>query len=86
MEAFRGLGGSAQFRIASPQLKGLQCRVMIGPTSMLHKQAWAQINSRLITTSEEQGVCHTVALPFTLKSIEGKRRIMEIQIFHYAKM
>ncbi len=36
---------------------------------------------------EKQGVCHIVALPFTLKSIlKAKRRIMETQIFHHAKI
>jgi hypothetical protein len=34
----------------------------------------------------EQGVCHTLALPFTLKSILRKKRIMETQIFHHAKI
>jgi hypothetical protein len=35
----------------------------------------------------KQGLCHTVALPFTLKRyLKAKRRIMEIQIFHHAKM
>jgi hypothetical protein len=34
----------------------------------------------------EQGVCHTVTLPFTLTSILRQRRIMEIQIFHHAKI
>jgi hypothetical protein len=36
----------------------------------------------------EQGVYHTVALPFTLKMyLKGKgRRIMETQIFHHAKI
>jgi hypothetical protein len=31
----------------------------------------------------KQGVCQTVALPFTLK---GKRRIMKTQIFQHAKI
>jgi len=35
----------------------------------------------------QQGVCHIVALPFTLKSIlMQKKRIMESQIFHHAKI
>jgi hypothetical protein len=36
---------------------------------------------------EEQGVCHTVALPFTLRTIKKKckRRNMKTQIFHHAK-
>jgi hypothetical protein len=36
----------------------------------------------------KQGVCHTVALPFTLKKrvYEGKRRIMGIQIFHHTNI
>jgi len=35
----------------------------------------------------KQGVCHTVALPFTLKKVsEGRRSSMEIQIFHHAKI
>ncbi len=35
----------------------------------------------------QQGVSHTVALPFTLKNIfKGKRGIMKIQIFHHAKI
>jgi hypothetical protein len=37
-----------------------------------------------------KGVCHTVALPFTLKSkylkAKKERRIMETQIFHHAKI
>jgi hypothetical protein len=33
----------------------------------------------------QQGVCHIEALPFTLKS-KGKRRIMEMQIFHHEKI
>jgi hypothetical protein len=37
-------------------------------------------------SATKQGVCHTVALPFTLKISQGKRRILEIQIFHYAKI
>jgi hypothetical protein len=36
--------------------------------------------------SSQQGVWHTTALPFTLKSITGKRRMMETQIFHHAKI
>jgi len=37
---------------------------------------------------EKQGVCHTVALPFIniKKYLKGKRRIMETQIFYYAKI
>jgi hypothetical protein len=37
---------------------------------------------------KKQGMCHTVALPFTLKStlFEGKTRIMETQIFHHAEI
>jgi hypothetical protein len=34
----------------------------------------------------EQGVCHIVALPITLKKSEGKRRIMKLQIFHHGKI
>jgi hypothetical protein len=34
----------------------------------------------------QHGVCHTVALPFTLKSILRQRRIIKTQIFHYAKI
>jgi len=33
----------------------------------------------------KQGVCHTMGLPNTLKSILRKRRIMETQIFHHVK-
>jgi hypothetical protein len=33
----------------------------------------------------KQGVCRTMALPITLKSILRKRRIMETQIFHHVK-
>jgi hypothetical protein len=34
-----------------------------------------------------KGVCHIVALPFTLKKVSyGKRRIMETQIVHHAKI
>jgi hypothetical protein len=37
--------------------------------------------------SEKQGVRHTVALPFTFKSfLMQKRRIVETQIFHHAKI
>jgi hypothetical protein len=36
---------------------------------------------------QQQGVCHTVALPFTLKTyLKTKRRIMETQIFDHAKI
>jgi hypothetical protein len=36
---------------------------------------------------ENEGVCHTMALPFTLKSISSpKKRIMKTQIFHHAKI
>jgi hypothetical protein len=36
---------------------------------------------------KNKGVCHTVALPFTLKSyLKAKRRIIEPQIFHHAKI
>jgi hypothetical protein len=39
-----------------------------------------------MTKQPKQGVCHIVALPFTLtKYLKGKRRIMKTQIFHYAK-
>jgi hypothetical protein len=35
----------------------------------------------------KQGVCHTVALPFAFqKYLKAKRRIMETQIFHHAKV
>jgi len=38
---------------------------------------WEEIN---------KGVCHTVALPFTLKKyLKAKRRTTETQIFHHAK-
>ncbi len=38
-------------------------------------------------TTKFQGVCQTVALPFPLKKVsKGRRRIMETQIFHHAKM
>jgi hypothetical protein len=34
-----------------------------------------------------KGVCHTAGLPFTLKKVsESKRRIIETQTFHHAKM
>jgi len=34
---------------------------------------------------KHQGVCHTMALPFTLKKyLMAKRRIMQTQIFHHA--
>jgi len=53
---------------------------------MLHKQAWAQISNRLITTSEEQGVCHNVALPFTLKSIwRQKKELWKLKYFTMQK-
>jgi hypothetical protein len=36
---------------------------------------------------KKQGVCHIVALPFTFfKYLNGKRRIMETQIFHHTKI
>jgi hypothetical protein len=43
---------------------------------------------RLIPTSQtNKGVCHNVALPFTLKLLsQTKRRIMETEIFHHAKI
>jgi len=35
----------------------------------------------------KQGVCHNVALPFTLKSIlRQKTNFLETQIFHHAKI
>jgi hypothetical protein len=37
----------------------------------------------------QQAVCHTLALPFTLKNIlrqKKKRKIMKAQIFHHAKI
>jgi hypothetical protein len=36
----------------------------------------------------KQGVCHTMALPFTFLKIylKAKERIMETQIFHHAKI
>jgi hypothetical protein len=36
----------------------------------------------------KQGVCHTVALPFTLKKsiLRQKRRMMETQTFHHVKI
>jgi hypothetical protein len=44
-------------------------------------------NSGIDETLMKQGVCHSVALSFTLKSIlKGKRRIMETQTFHHAKI
>jgi len=34
-----------------------------------------------------KGVCHAVALPFTIKKYpKAKRRIMETPIFHHAKI
>jgi hypothetical protein len=34
-----------------------------------------------------KGVCHTMALPFTFKKyLKEKKRIMETQIFHHAKI
>jgi hypothetical protein len=41
--------------------------------------------SLIVYSLVQQVVCHTAALPFTLKS-KGKRRIMENQIFHHAKI
>jgi hypothetical protein len=38
-----------------------------------------------LVPTNEQGVCHTVALPFTLKSIWREIFFMETQIFHHAK-
>jgi len=38
-------------------------------------------------TKQKQRVCHNVALPLKLKNISSdKRRIMETQIFHRAKI
>jgi hypothetical protein len=34
---------------------------------------------------QQQGVCHIVALPFTLKNILRQKRNYETQIFHHAK-
>jgi hypothetical protein len=35
----------------------------------------------------KQGVCHTVALPFTFKSILRQKKIfLATQIFHHAKI
>ncbi len=42
---------------------------------------------RLLCSINKQGVCHTAALPFTLKSIlRQKESLMETQIFHHAKI
>jgi hypothetical protein len=39
------------------------------------------------TKQPKQGMCHNVALPFTSKKyLKAKRRIMETQIFHHAKI
>jgi hypothetical protein len=48
--------------------------------------SWSWIS--IATTHVQQGVCHTVALPFTLikNYIKAKRRIVEIQIFYHAKI
>jgi hypothetical protein len=36
---------------------------------------------------KQGGVCHTMALPFTLKSmLRQKRRVMETQVFHDAQI
>jgi hypothetical protein len=36
---------------------------------------------------ENKGVCHTMALPFTLKKyLKAKRRMKETQISHHAKI
>ncbi len=34
--------------------------------------------------NEEQGVCHTVALPFTFKSFLMQKKNYETQTFHHA--
>jgi hypothetical protein len=38
------------------------------------------------TTQNQQGVCHDVALPFTLKSILRQFFYMETQIFDHEKI
>jgi hypothetical protein len=35
---------------------------------------------------KEQGVCHIVALPFTLKGILRQKKNKETQIFHHVKI
>jgi len=35
---------------------------------------------------KEQGVCHTMALPFTLKGILRQKKNKETQIFHHVKI
>jgi Cys-rich protein (TIGR01571 family) len=47
---------------------------------------WMQKAHTAVPSPSWHGVCHTVALPFTLKSFLVKRRIMETQIFHHAKI
>jgi hypothetical protein len=42
--------------------------------------------SALTYALKKQGVCPAVALPFTLKYLKAKKRIMETQIFHHEKI
>jgi hypothetical protein len=47
---------------------------------------WDKNLLEIIKSQRQQGVCHTVALLFTLKKyLKAKRRIMETQIVHHAK-
>jgi hypothetical protein len=51
-----------------------------------HKIETKTKNKKQKTKTKKQGVCHTVALPFTLKRIlRQKKNIMKTQIFHHAK-
>ncbi len=55
--------------------------------SDISEETCALVQSPSSREHQKQGVCHTMALAFTLKSISWqKRRIMEIQIFHHAKI
>jgi hypothetical protein len=50
-----------------------------------YKLGFKKKTQKLFGTQQE--VCHTMATPFTLKKyLKAKRRIMEIQIFHHAKI
>jgi hypothetical protein len=55
------------------------------------RESWqvAHKGTQKTISFKTRGVCHAVALPFTIKGINyryGKRRIMKTQIFHQAKI
>ncbi len=53
--------------------------------------SWVPVIKVIKKVIKTKGLCHIVALPFTLKKkryylLRQKRRIMETQIFHHAKV